>query len=213
VTDDFIARVIPPILANSPEISDLHDPLKNFVEVNRDLRRVNAEKLVEVARESQPQFLWHGAFKQLGNSAVEAHFADHRIYKYRGQTIDEEDHLGYDLAAILHTPVLAANSGRVVMASYFGIYGNTVVLDHGFGLLSLYAHMNDFAVKPGDSVRSGQLLGHSDSTGMAGGDHLHFSTLLGGVQVDPKEWWDPHWIHDRVETKLQQFGGTPAQAR
>ncbi len=207
ITDAFIARVIPPILANTPELTDTGDPVKNFLLVNRDLRHIDTERLIELSQKSQPRFLWKGAFHQLGNSAVEASFADHRIYQYNGQTIDEEDHLGYDLAAVAHTPVLAANAGQVLFTGYFGIYGNVVVLDHGYGLLTLYAHLNDYGVKPGDTVADNQLLGHSDSTGLAGGDHLHFSVLLDGVQVNPTEWWDPHWIHDRIEAKLAEFGG------
>lgn len=202
ISDSFIQQVVMPIIAHTPEISDQHDPLKNFLLVNRDLRRQDSLKLVELGKQTAHEFLWHGAFNRLP-AKTEASFADHRYYEYNGQKVDEEYHLGMDLAGTQHMPIQAANSGRVIMAQYFGIYGNTVVLDHGFGVMTLYAHMNDFAVKPGDSVQQGQLLGHSDTTGMAAGDHLHFSVLLDGEQVDPKEWWDPHWIHDRIEAKLQ----------
>jgi len=203
INDAFVQQVVMPIIANTPEISDQHDPLKNFLLVNHDLRRSDAQQLVEMSKQTAHEFLWHGAFTRLP-SQTEASFADHRYYMYNGQKIDDEYHLGIDLAGTEHMPILAANSGRVVMAKYFGIYGNAVLLDHGFGLMSLYGHMNDFAVKPGDTVQQGQLLGHSDTTGMATGDHLHFSILLNGVQIDPKEWWDPHWIHDRIQVKLQQ---------
>ena len=107
----------------------------------------------------------------------------------------------------------AANSGRVVWAKYFGIYGNCILLDHGYGLMSLYAHLNDFAVKAGDTVAQGQLIAHSDSTGLAGGDHLHFSMLLDGVQVNPVEWWDGHWIHDRITAKLAEFSRPAVAAK
>ncbi|HVA62168.1 MAG TPA: M23 family metallopeptidase [Terriglobales bacterium] len=208
IDDNFIERVVMPIIANTPSISDQHDPVKNFLLVNRDLRRTNTQELIDAAKLSVQQFLWKGAFTQLSNSAVEAEFADHRSYQYHGRIIDQEDHLGYDLAAVRHTPVKAANAGRVIWAKYFGIYGNCVLIDHGYGLMSLYAHLNDFAVKAGDLVAQGQLIAHSDSTGLAGGDHLHFSMLLDGVQVNPMEWWDPHWVHDRIQTKLDQFSAT-----
>ncbi|HWG37697.1 MAG TPA: M23 family metallopeptidase [Terriglobales bacterium] len=211
IDDSFIDRVVMPIIANTPSISDQHDPVKNFLLVNRDLRRTDTQELVDASKLSAAQFLWRGAFTPLGNSAVEAAFADHRSYLYQGRIIDQEDHLGYDLAAVRHTPVMAANAGRVIWAKYFGIYGNCILLDHGFGLMSLYAHLNDFQVKAGDAVSQGQLIAHSDSTGLAGGDHLHFSMLLDGVQVNPLEWWDPHWIHDRIEAKLAEFSSTPAK--
>lgn len=205
IDDAFIERVVMPIIANTPGLQDQGDPLKNFLLVNRDLRRTDTQDLIDAAKLTQPRFLWHGAFTQLGNSTVEAAFADQRAYQYHGQIVDHETHLGYDLAAVRHTPVKASNSGRVIWAKYFGIYGNCILLDHGYGLMSLYAHLNDFVVKAGDDVTQGQLIAHSDSTGLAGGDHLHFSMLLDGVQVNPVEWWDPHWVQGRIQAKLDQF--------
>lgn len=207
INDTFIQNVVMAIIQHTPSISDQHDPLKNFLLVNHDLRRVQTKQLEEMGKQTAHEFLWHGPFTRLP-AATEASFADHRFYVYNGQKIDDEFHLGIDLAGTQHMPILAANSGRVVMAQYFGIYGNAVLIDHGFGLMSLYGHMNDFAVKPGDSVKQGDLLGHSDTTGLAGGDHLHFSILLDGQQVNPKEWWDPHWLHDRIEAKLAEYAKT-----
>ena len=205
INDDFISRVVMAIIQHTPSISDQHDPLKNFLLVNHNLRHQQTQQLAEMGKQTAHEFLWHGPFTRLP-AATEASFADHRFYVYNGQKVDDEFHLGIDLAGTQHMPILAANSGRVVMAQYFGIYGNAVLLDHGFGLMSLYGHMNDFAVKPGDAVKQGDLLGHSDTTGLAGGDHLHFSILLDGQQVNPKEWWDPHWLHDRIEAKLAEYG-------
>lgn len=210
IDDAFIQRVVVPIIGNTPSLTDPGVPLQQFLLVNRDLRRTDANELAAASHQSVPRFLWHGAFLALAHAAVEADFADHRLYRYQGKIVDQEDHLGFDLAAVRHTPVLAANDGQVLWARYFGIYGNAILIDHGFGLMSLYAHLNDFAVKPGDQVKRGQLIAHSDSTGLAGGDHLHFSMLLDGVQVNPMEWWDPHWIHDRIEAKLQQAGDSTA---
>ncbi len=203
--DSFLAKVVPAIMANTPSLQDEGSLIKNFYEINHDLRAQQTQELIDLAPQSANQFYWHGAFLQLGHSAVEAHYADHRIYTYKGKIIDDEYHLGYDLAAVAHTPVLASNDGKVIMAKYFGIYGNCIVIDHGFGLMTLYAHLNDFVAHPGDFVKKGQLIAHSDSTGLAGGDHLHFSVLLDGQQVDPAEWWDPHWIHDRIQAKIQEF--------
>ena len=81
--------------------------------------------------------------------------------------------------------------------------GNAVVIDHGCGIQSLYGHMSSIAVKEGDAVKSEQEIGRTGQTGLAGGDHLHFTMLLDGIPVNPVEWWDPHWIHDRIEAKLQ----------
>jgi murein DD-endopeptidase MepM/ murein hydrolase activator NlpD len=93
----------------------------------------------------------------------------------------------------------------VVFAGNLGIYGNAVLVDHGMGIFSLYGHLSTIAVQPGVRVTTGQTLGQTGETGLAGGDHLHFSILLDGVHVDPVEWWDAHWLHDRVTPKLTMF--------
>jgi murein DD-endopeptidase MepM/ murein hydrolase activator NlpD len=108
--------------------------------------------------------------------------------------------------------VKAANRGTVLFAEYLGIYGNCVILDHGLGVQSLYAHLSSFDVKPGDTVEKDQALGRSGMTGLAGGDHLHFTMLLQGRPVSPVEWWDPQWIEDRVIRKVREAGGIPASA-
>jgi murein DD-endopeptidase MepM/ murein hydrolase activator NlpD len=94
----------------------------------------------------------------------------------------------------------------VLFAEELGIYGNTVILDHGLGVQSLYAHLSSFGVKVGDDVQKGQTLGASGQTGLAGGDHLHFSMLVHGRFVNATEWWDPHWIEDRIMRKLREAG-------
>ena len=133
-----------------------------------------------------------------------ASFAQRRTYLYDGREVDRQDHLGFDLASTRRAEVVAANRGEVLLAEYFGIYGNTVVLDHGYGLLSLYAHLSSIAVAVGDEVEKGAVLGRSGETGLAGGDHLHFSMLVRGVQVNPLEWWDESWIRGRVLAKLER---------
>jgi murein DD-endopeptidase MepM/ murein hydrolase activator NlpD len=82
-------------------------------------------------------------------------------------------------------------------------YGNSVVLDHGCGLFSMYAHLSLIDVEAGVVVDKGDILGRTGSTGMAGGDHLHFAMIVQGVFVNPVEWWDPHWIQDNIALKLE----------
>jgi murein DD-endopeptidase MepM/ murein hydrolase activator NlpD len=203
--DDFMARVVPAIMSQTPELEDQGGLLKNFLLINGQLRATNARELVAFAQKTADHFLWTKPFIQLGNSKVEAAFADYRTYVYHGETVDHQTHLGFDLAVVEHNPVVAANDGVIVHAGYFGIYGNTVIIDHGCGLQSLYAHLSSMEVKPGQQVKRGQLIGHSGETGLAGGDHLHFTMLLDGIPINPVEWWDPHWIHDRIEVKLAPY--------
>jgi murein DD-endopeptidase MepM/ murein hydrolase activator NlpD len=208
--DQFIDRVVPDILEHAPELKmatpaeGSPEMLQAFLRINGELRRINTDQIAALAAKTSPTRLWDGPFVQLGNSQVEASFADHRTYIYRGKEVDQQTHLGFDLAVTEHVPVHAANNGVVVNASWLGIYGNCVVIDHGLGVQTLYGHLMSFDVGVGDKVSRGQQIGRSDSTGLAGGDHLHFTQLVGGRMVNPVEWWDPHWIADRIERKLKE---------
>jgi hypothetical protein len=205
LSDDFLNRVVPAIMSQTPQVEDQGSVLKNFLEINSQLRQIDAQLLVAYSRKTADHFLWSQPFLRLAHAATEASFADRRTYVYQGKVVDHETHLGFDLASVEHAPVKAANDGVVVMARYFGIYGNAIVIDHGCGLQSLYGHLESFAVKVGDQVQRGQLIGHTDSTGLAGGDHLHFTMLVDGIPVNPIEWWDPHWIKDRIDSKLAAY--------
>jgi murein DD-endopeptidase MepM/ murein hydrolase activator NlpD len=200
--DAYLAKVVPSILSQAPELTDKGTALDNYLQINRELRRTDNALLVEMAKSSKPQFLWTRPFQPMGSTAVMASFADRRSYVYRGQTVDQQDHLGLDMAGISHAPVPASNDGVVVLARFFGIYGNAVVVDHGYGLMSLYGHLSSIEVKEGQTVTRGQELGRSGDTGLAGGDHLHFAILLHGLPVSPVEWWDGPWIQDRIARKL-----------
>jgi murein DD-endopeptidase MepM/ murein hydrolase activator NlpD len=215
LSDAFLQRVVPEILEHSPELKLAVGPgesyLPAFLKVNSDLRRMNAEKIVELSKQTAPQVLWSGPFLPLGNASVESKFADHRTYIYEGKEVDRQVHLGFDLAVTQKIQVLAGNDGKVVYADYLGIYGNCIVIDHGMGVQSLYGHLSTIDVKLGDMVKKDQRIARSGMTGLAGGDHLHFSIQVQGHPVNPVEWWDPHWIQDRVMRKIQEAGGGSPQ--
>ena len=207
LTDAFIDRVVPAILQHQPDLDASGDTLAKFLVLNGELRRRNAETIAALAAKTAPETLWSGPFEQLANTKVEASFADHRTYFYKGKEVDQQVHLGFDLASVKHAPVRAGNGGTVVYAANLGIYGNAVVIDHGMGVQSLYGHLSELAVKPGDHVDKGQEIGRSGETGLAGGDHLHFTMLVDGHMVSPVEWWDAHWIQDRLYRKLHEAAG------
>jgi murein DD-endopeptidase MepM/ murein hydrolase activator NlpD len=197
IDDAFLDKVV-----NQIDPGGSGDLLARFLKINGELRRKNNQTLADLRLKTADKFLWSGPFLPLTNAAVESAFADKRSYIYKGKKVDEQVHLGFDLAVTLHVSVPAANDGRVVWADNLGIYGNCVVVDHGYGLQSIYGHLSEIAVKPGDMVKKSQSLGKSGSTGLAGGDHLHFSMQVDGVQVNPIEWWDEHWIKDRILSKV-----------
>ncbi len=176
--------------------------LAGFLVINGDQRREAEAQKRRIGAETAATPLWAGAFSQMPNTKVFANFAETRTYQYRGQVVDTQVHLGYDLASTKHAPIPAAQAGRVVFAGPLTIYGNAVVVDHGWGLQTLYSHLSSLGVQPGDGVTKGQELGRSGMTGLALGDHLHFEVMIHGVSVTPVEWWDGKWIRDRVYLPL-----------
>ncbi len=177
------------------------DLLSRFLKINSEMRRQNNQQLADLRFKTEEKILWHGPFIHWGKE--EANFADVRNYIYHGKKVDQQVHLGFDLSDVANGPVSAANDGRVVWAQNTGIYGNCIVVDHGYGLQSIYGHLREIDVKPGDMVKKGQKMGIAGSTGLAEGVHVHFSMQIDGVQINPREWWDEHWIKDRILSKLE----------
>jgi len=178
-------------------------PLDVFIYLNETLRAANNQTIYELCQKTDSNRLWQGAFLRMKNAANKARFGDKRTYVFQGRNVGKSIHRGIDLASIRHATLQAANSGKILFAGDIGIYGNTVIIDHGQGLASLYAHMSAITVQEGQDIAKGAVIGKSGATGFAGGDHLHFSILINGIFVDPIEWWDSHWIHDNVELKLK----------
>ncbi len=192
IGDSFLDRKLPEFSENYPEITGT--PVEQYVYVNNKIRKQNNKIISEITRKSSPTRLWEGRFKRMGRSSSKAVFADHRTYYYNNKKIDQQYHLGTDLASTRHAEVKAANHGIVVFAEYLGIYGNTVILDHGQGVFSLYSHMSQIKVAENDGIKKDEVIGNTGTSGMAGGDHLHFSILINGIFVNPLEWWDPNWL-------------------
>ena len=205
ISDSFLQNKVAPLLTDAATREGA--PKDVFIAVNRRLRKENEDRITEITKKATPSLLWKDAFSQLTNSKVEANFADQRTYSYKGEVIDTAYHLGYDLSVTKNTPVEAANSGTVAFTGDLGIYGNTVILDHGLGLFTLYSHLSAIDVKAGDSVGKRQILGKTGETGLAAGDHLHFGVYLDGVAVLPVEWWDQKWIDDNIKPKLEGHSG------
>ena len=173
-----------------------------FNQINTELRAANEAKIREIVANPSESKLWNGAFTQLRNSKVTSRFAEQRSYFVNGQKISEATHFGYDLASTAGAAIQASNSGVVIFADDIGIYGNSVIIDHGMDLFSLYAHLSSIGVSAGDRVEKNDTLGLTGATGLAGGDHLHFAILLGGTYVEPLEWWDPSWVKTHIDAHL-----------
>lgn len=201
IDDSFINAVVSPLL-NETAISDVEGA---FRKINEEWRKKDNKKISEVTQDTAPEILWEGRFLQMRNSKVMATYGDRRTYIYNDKEIGKSIHLGYDLASFANAPVGAANSGIVKFAGDLGIYGNTVIIDHGLGLMSLYGHLSMLMVDKGQTVAKGEIIAKTGSSGFAGGDHLHFGILIHGYEVSPLYWWDRNWVKINIFDKLDTY--------
>ena len=199
ISDNFLNRKIPEFAQEYPQLTGL--PVEQFVYVNSKVREENYQSIVKACKTPSPTRLWHGKFGRMAGSRM-AGFAEHRTYYYNNAEIDQQVHLGIDLASTRQADIKAANRGNVVFTDYLGIYGNTIILDHGQGIFSLYSHLSQISVAVGELIDKGVVIGLSGNSGMAGGDHLHFSILVNGIFVTPLEWWDQQWLQLNIEDVL-----------
>jgi hypothetical protein len=201
ISDGFLRQKMPEF-EGITGVGNQASPLETFLKVNRDLRQANYETIRKICNTSDPVKHWDGVFLRLPASARKAGFAEHRTYKYKGKAVDQQFHLGVDLAATSSFPVPSANGGRIVFADDLGIYGRTVIVDHGFFFFSMYSHLSRIQAVQDQMVSKGDIIGFTGRTGLAGGDHLHFGILIHDTFVNPIEWWDSTWIKHNITDKL-----------
>jgi murein DD-endopeptidase MepM/ murein hydrolase activator NlpD len=199
ITDTFLKSIIPYFTERDPNLKGT--PLEIFLTINQKRRLADHQEIQKLCQHTEPRPLWSGPFLRLPNAKPMASFGEDRTYWYEGKQVDHQVHLGVDLASLAQSPVPAANSGKIAFAGPLGIYGNSVLIDHGCGLFSMYSHLSQITTEAKKEVKKGETIGRTGTTGLAGGDHLHFSILVHGVFVNPIEWWDEHWIKDNVEKK------------
>ncbi len=128
---------------------------------------------------------WESVFMYPVEGQVIGEFGLKRL---RNGTIDVGFHKGIDLRADKGTPALAANAGTVVLASRFKAHGNTVMINHGQGVMTIYLHLQSISVKLRQKVHKGQEIGKVGSTGLSTAPHVHFQVFVHGVPVDPSQW-------------------------
>jgi len=203
LSDAFLERVVPAIESRTAGFDDSGSLLEQYLEINGSLRQAELDRIAALSEESVPEFLWSGPFLQMANSARMAGFAEVRSYRYDGEAVDRQTHLGLDLASTSRAPVPAPNSGRVLFAGWMTLYGNAVIVDHGYGLLTVCGHLSTIEVAEGEMVERGQIIGRSGATGLAGGDHLHLEFVVHGQSVDPHEWLDATWIENNITSKIK----------
>ena len=165
--------------------------------------RRTREELVALAPRTAGAFLWTEPFLPLRNAKVMSAFADQRTYVYQGKDVDAQTHLGFDLAVVARTPVPGRQPGRRPPRALL----RHLRQHRGRGPRArprdaLLPPLLDRRRRRASRWSAGAVLGRTGATGLAGGDHLHFTTLVRGLPVNPVEWWDGAWIRDRVAGKV-----------
>lgn len=207
--DSFIDGKISDLAAIYAKDSDNMDRLERMRFVNETLRNSNEAKIHSISTQIDNVDIIDkfklNVFNPLKNGKKVANFADHRFYTYgdKKNIVSESWHLGLDLASIAAAPIIASNSGRIVFAGDNGIYGKMLLIDHGYGIFSLYAHCSSLFVNVGDEISAGDHIADTGTTGLALGDHLHFGLLIQGIEVLPQEWMDKKWINDNIISVLK----------
>jgi len=201
-TDKFINGKISELASSDSDYADITDKLQKFKAVNEDMRAKNEELIHRLSKKVTPfKNSWYiKPFKPLKGATLVADFGTKRFYYYKDKDniISTSYHLGYDLASIKHDNIYSSNNGIVVFTGFNGIYGNMPLIDHGFGLYTLYGHCSNVLVQKGDFVKAGSIIAKTGMTGLALGDHLHFGVLVQGVEVYPLEWMRKDWIVQNI---------------
>jgi murein DD-endopeptidase MepM/ murein hydrolase activator NlpD len=148
----------------------------NQARANREAKEIDS-----IYSKMTNEILWDSSFAVPIPGGTGSNFGHRRVFNGEARA----PHAGADLRAKTGTSIYATNRGRVVLAKNLFFTGNTVILDHGLGIYSLYAHLSRIDVKPGAMAMRGQLLGLAGATGRVTGPHLHWGVRVQGARVDP----------------------------
>jgi murein DD-endopeptidase MepM/ murein hydrolase activator NlpD len=155
--------------------------LRDDIQANEDDRLKTAYSILT------PKRYWEGQFAPpVPNPVIVSGFGVIRTYTNNGAV---RRHTGVDLRAGMKTPVLASASGRVALSQPMDIHGNNIVIDHGWGIYSEYAHLSERYVVAGQYVLQGDILGLSGNTGRSTGPHIHWEIAVGGTWVSPVDFY------------------------
>ncbi|HFU75940.1 MAG TPA: M23 family metallopeptidase [Arcobacter sp.] len=201
ISEKFINQVSTNVLKQMGE--NVPSNLKErFIKQNHDLRAKNIETIKQIALKNISNEIITDfkikPFKRLRGSKTAAGYGERRSYFLNGEKIDEAWHLGIDWASVRQASIKASNSGTIIFNNYLGIYGNTLIINHGMGLASLYAHTTNQFVTNGDTIYKNSKIATTGISGAVLGDHLHFGILVQGIEVNPIEWMDKNWIKTRI---------------
>lgn len=207
LSDQFLDGKIAELASVYEQTAGVDDRLEQFRIINEKVRADNEKIIHEITSKVSNTMITEFSpvpFYPLVNGQKVADFGDHRIYSYKGQeNVSQAYHMGLDLASVAMGPITSSNGGKVVFSQPNGIYGNLPIIDHGFGLYTLYGHCSEVHVQEGDTATTAQEIAKTGLSGYAMGDHLHFGILVQGIEVRPEEWMDSKWIADNITTVIE----------
>ncbi|HEX5623032.1 MAG TPA: M23 family metallopeptidase [Sulfuricurvum sp.] len=206
LSDAFLDGKIAELANVYEQTVGVDDRLEQFRIINEKVRADNEKiihKITSAVSTNMVSDFRPVPFYPLVNGQKVADFGDHRIYSYKGQeNVSNAYHMGLDLASVQMGSIKSSNAGSVVFSQPNGIYGNLPIIDHGFGLYTLYGHCSEVSAQEKDRVVSEQEIAKTGMSGYAMGDHLHFGILVQGIEVRPEEWMDSKWIADNITSVI-----------
>lgn len=177
---------------------DLVTDLRHLIKASA---RHDESVLSDPLSRTEGQKLWDGSFMRPLNVYPSNSAGDVRTIAVNGQELVKGPAVGARFQVSTRQKVLASNNGHVSFVDTLPAHGVTVVIDHGFGLATVYAHLTDASVKIGDEITKGQQVGTTGTTGLSQSEEVYFETRLHGVPVSPNEWWDETWVNDHIQNK------------
>ncbi|MFT7823865.1 MAG: M23 family metallopeptidase [Sulfurimonas sp.] len=209
LSDKFIDGKIRDLASADQQYEHIDKRMERLRAVNETMRLNNEDMIHKLSSNLSKDLLTQWSivkFYPLKNGAKVASYGDERHYYYgdKSNEVSHSYHVGYDLASTKMATIRSSNPGKVVFASYNGIYGNMPMIDHGLGLYTLYGHCSEMMVKEGDRVKAGDAIAKTGTSGLALGDHLHFGVLVQGIEVRPVEWFDGSWIKKNIDDIFTQ---------
>lgn len=190
-----------PVRPVTPAVSD-DDRLERIKSVAQDYRDLIEQGLKSLFARPKGQRFWEGTFAKNAGKEQQG-FGDQIAIRLGDKVGGQFRQSGVFSSLAPNSEVRAANNGIVIFADDLGIYGKTVILDHGFGLTSLYANLSAFEHLEGDRVSRGDVIGRSGASGLVFGPGLTYEMRLHGEPIRPIEWWDATWQRDHVEAKVK----------
>jgi murein DD-endopeptidase MepM/ murein hydrolase activator NlpD len=181
------------------------DKLEKFININEKQRKLNSKLVLANAKnviEKSINTLSINSFRPLRRYATVGSFGVFREFFYGGLKVSESYHLGIDIASIKNDSITTNNDAKVVFTDEVGIYGNSIILYHQLGIYSLYSHCSELFSYEGSKVKKGDIIAKTGQTGLAMGDHLHFSIIIQGVFARPNEWLSQNWINNNIISVL-----------